>query len=431
MKRLIACILVSFLVLALLPAALANDASLYFGSQQVTYRAETGAVLTVRSVSAPDRDVSFVLSDHRGNRYTAVLPKGKTEVQVAVTDGLPEDGSKTYFYLENGDSYVCRAPDVCAAVPRGAASFTFGSALYQTYAGREMTVKIRVDNGAALPAETPILICDGDGNILETISHNPNRQAYNVTFVTDDSWVPGRTLALWAGDRDTADDTTLAAVGYTGRKAIWGVERPDTKISFTMDCGSHNRYVMEILDILDRYGVKITFFVTGAFAAANPDMVREMARRGHEVGNHSWTHPDFDTLGRDEIYSELTRTNALLESITGQKVTVFRPPYGHCSSQTRTIVNALGMDAVRWTHESMDARNEASRENSLKYSTRNLTGGSIILTHTSAACTVAVLDQILQYYQDNGFQVVPVSQLLLQGDTWLDENGIQHAGQQQ
>ena len=59
----------------------------------------------------------------------------------------------------------------------------------------------------------------------------------------------------------------------------------------------------------------------------------------------------------------------------------------------------------------------------------NLTGGSIILTHTSAACTVAVLDQILEYYRDNGFQVVPVSELLLQGDTWLDENGIQHPQQ--
>lgn len=74
----------------------------------------------------------------------------------------------------------------------------------------------------------------------------------------------------------------------------------------------------------------------------------------------------------------------------------------------------------------MDARNEASQANSLKYSTRNMQGGSIILTHTSAGCTVTVLDQILQWYQDNGFEVVPVSQLLLDGDTWLDEDGIQH-----
>ncbi len=428
-KRLYAFILTLALVLSLLPAALANDASLYFGSQQVTYRADTGAVLTVKAVKAPDTDVPFTLSDHRGNLYSAVLPKGKSEVQVIIQDTLPLDGSKTFFYLENGDHYVCRVPDACAAVLRGSASFTFANALYQTYSGRELTIKIRVENGQNLPAETPIYVCDGDGTILETLSHNPNRQAYSLTFTTDDSWVPGRTLALWAGDRDTVDDTTLAAVGHTGKKAIWGVDRQDKKISFTMDCGSHNRYVMEILDILDRYNVKITFFVTGKFAADNPDMVREMALRGHELGNHSWNHPDFDTIDRDQIYSELTRTNALLESISGKPVKVFRPPYGHCSSQTRTIVNALGMEAVRWTHESMDARSEASKENSLKYSTTNLTGGSIILTHTSAACTVAVLDQILEYYRDNGFQVVPVSELLLQGDTWLDENGIQHPQQ--
>ena len=262
--------------------------------------------------------------------------------------------------------------------------------------------------------------------MLETLEHNPNRSAYSMTFSLDDSWCPGHWLAAWVDGRDTAEDVALVAAGYTGVKAIWGVERSDNKISFTMDSGSHNRYIMTILDILDQYNVKITFFVTGQFAAANPDLVREMAARGHEIGNHSWSHPNFDNLSKEEAYSELTRTSDLLESLTGQEVKLFRPPYGHCSSQTRIIVNALGMQAVRWTHESMDARQEASQENSLKYSTKDMKGGSIILTHVSAGCTVSVLPQILQWYQDNGFEVVRVSDLLLDGDTVLDENGIQH-----
>ena len=229
------------------------------------------------------------------------------------------------------------------------------------------------------------------------------------------------------GDRDSADDTALTAIGVTGVKAIWGVNRNDSKIAFTMDCGSHNRYVPRILDVLDQYNVKITFFVTGKFAAANPDLVREMSARGHEIGNHSWNHPNFDDLNKEEIYSEVTRTSDLLEAITGKPVTLFRPPYGHLSGQARSIVNALGMQAIRWTHESMDARKEASEANSLKYATKDMQGGSIILTHTSAGCTLAVLDQILQFYQDNGFEVVPVSQLLLEGNTAVDENGIQYS----
>ena len=427
LKRVFALLLTAALLLSLAPAALAASASLYFGAAEVSYSPEKGAVLTVKAVKAPAADLPFSFRDQRGNVYSAVFPAGKTQTQVTVRDTLPAGGSKTFFTLDNGDGYVRRTPDVCVATPRGAASFTFAASVYQTFTGRELACKIRVENPGNLAAGTKVYLVDERGRVLDVLEHNPVRTAYNLTYTTDESWMPGRWVSIRVETRDTADDTVLMAVGNTGRKAIWGVDRGDNKIAFTMDCGSHNRYVPTILDILDQYGVKITFFVTGKFAADNPDLVREMAARGHEIGNHSWTHPDFDTISKEQIYSELVRTSDLLESLSGQPVKVFRPPYGHCSGITRSIVNALGMSAVRWTHESMDARSEASQQNSLKYATRDLTGGSIILTHTSAGCTVAVLDQILQYYQDNGFEVVPVSQLLLDGDTWLDEDGIQHA----
>ena len=427
MKRFIALLLILTLLLSLAPAALAATASLYFGASQVNYNMDKGVTLTIKAVKAPEKDLTVRFHDQRGNQYAVTFPAGQTEMQTLVRDTLPTDGSQTLFILDNSGGYVRRTPDACAAVPKGTAAFSFASPVYQTFTGRELGCKIRVENPGALAAGTRIYLVDERGRLVDTLEHNPGRTAWNLTFATDESWMPGRYISIRVETRDTVEDTALFAVGNTGRKAIWGVDRADNKISFTMDCGSHNRYVPRILDILDQYGVKITFFVTGAFAAANPDLVREMAARGHEVGNHSWTHADFDTLDKEQIYSELTRTSDLLESLTGQKVTLFRPPYGHCSGITRSIVNALGMQAVRWTHESMDARSEASQANSLKYSTRNMQGGSIILTHTSAGCTVTVLDQILQWYRDNGFEVVPVSQLLLTGDTWLDEDGILHA----
>lgn len=428
MKRLFAAALICCLLLSLIPAALAAESlGIYFGSRQVTYKPESGVTLTLKAMHAAESDLNVTVTDQRGHAYSVVFPKGKTEMQVTIADGLPLDGSVTFYTIETGLGYVRRTPGTCAAVQRGAASYTFAEDLYQTYVGREFTCKLRVENGANLPDGTPIRLVDQAGNEVYSFAHQATRQSYNIAFTTDDSWYPGKWLSVWVGSRDTADDTTLMAIGYTGVKAIWGVDRADNKISFTMDCGSHNRYVPRILDILDQYGVKITFFVTGKFAAANPDLVREMSARGHEIGNHSWNHPNFDELNKDEIYSELTRTSDLLQSITGKPVTLFRPPYGHLSGQARSIVNALGMQAVRWTHESMDARNEASEANSLKYSTKDMKGGSIILTHTSAGCTLAVLDQILQFYQDNGFEVVPVSQLLISGPATIDENGIQHA----
>lgn len=428
MKRILAWILGVFLALTPL-MALADTAGLRFRGSAITYRPQEGVILTVQAIRAQDRDISFAITDDRGGRYEGVLPKGKTEVQLLVESPAAENDSKTRYTLESGEDAVRRHPGVCAAIPRGAACFTFAEEVYQTYAGRQFTVKVRVENGGALAADTPVTLRDEEGRVLAEFVHQPNRSAYSVTFDADESWMPGKRLSVWVEGRDRPDDTTLAAVGQTGQKAIWGVERADSKIAFTMDCGSHNRYVPSILDILDEYGVKITFFVTGNFAAANPELVREMAARGHEIGNHSWNHPNFDDLKKEEIFTELTRTSDLLEALTGQPVTVFRPPYGHLGGQARSIVNALGMAAVRWTHESMDARAEASPENSLRYATQNMTGGSIILTHTSAACTLSVLPEILQFYRDNGFEVVKVSELLLGEGAVLDENGIQHPAQ--
>ena len=414
--------------LCMVPAALADSLGLYFGAKQVTYRPENGVALTVKAMHAAEKEIAFRIGDQRGHTYTATLPKGRNEIQITVADHLPQDGSVTFYMLLDGEGYVRRTPGACAAVPWGAAHYAFAEDVYQTYVGREFTLKLRVENPASLPEGTRVSLRDQEGREVYAFPHQTNRQAYSVTFTADEGWYPGKWLSVWVGGRDTADDTALMAIGISGVKAIWGVDRADSKIAFTMDCGSHNRYVPRILDILDQYNVKITFFVTGKFAAANPDLVREMSARGHEIGNHSWNHPNFDDLSKAEIYSELTRTSDLLESITGKPVTLFRPPYGHLSGQARSIVNALGMQAIRWTHESMDARSEASQANSLKYSTRDMKGGSIILTHTSAGCTVSVLDQILQFYQDNGFEVVPVSQLLPEGDTVIDENGILHGG---
>ena len=426
-KSMLALLLTCALLFGLLPTAQADSLGLYFGARQVNYKPENGVTLTVKAMHAAESDISFQIGDQRGNTYAAVMPKGRDEIQLTITDGLPTNGSVTYYTLLDGADYVRRTPGTCAAVPRGAACYTFAEDVYQTYVGRDFTVKLRVENPGSLPEGTRISLRDPSGTEVYAFLHQTNRQGYSITFTADDSWYPGKWLSVWVGDRDSADDTALTAIGVTGVKAIWGVNRNDSKIAFTMDCGSHNRYVPRILDVLDQYNVKITFFVTGKFAAANPDLVREMSARGHEIGNHSWNHPNFDDLNKEEIYSEVTRTSDLLEAITGKPVTLFRPPYGHLSGQARSIVNALGMQAIRWTHESMDARKEASEANSLKYATKDMQGGSIILTHTSAGCTLAVLDQILQFYQDNGFEVVPVSQLLLEGNTAVDENGIQYS----
>ena len=146
MKRFIALLLILTLLLSLAPAALAATASLYFGASQVNYNMDKGVTLTIKAIKAPEKDLTVRFHDQRGNQYAVTFPAGQTEMQTLVRDTLPTDGSQTLFILDNNGGYVRRTPDACAAVPKGTASFSFASPVYQTFTGRELGCKIRVEN---------------------------------------------------------------------------------------------------------------------------------------------------------------------------------------------------------------------------------------------------------------------------------------------
>lgn len=425
MKKLVSVFLIAALLLSCLPVSLAEGGVIRFEVEKLVFQSGETAFVNIVADAASDVDRVITVTDNRKNTYEVVIPAGATSAALDVSYELSASGRSTTYTIAKSDAYT-RKNYTCAVTARAAAMYTFGNAVYQTYAGRDLSIKVRIANPDRLEKGTVVELRDEAGNVLETMTHNPNRTSYNFTWKTDDSWRPGKTVSLWVNGRAQADSRALLAVGVSGSKSIYGVKRDDKKMAFTMDCGSGSDNLPYILDVLDEFGLKITFFVTGQFANNNKDMIVEMARRGHEIGNHSWSHPSFYELSGEEMLSQLSRTSDLVESLTGKPTTLFRPPEGNCNSKIRSIVNAAGYEVIRWTHESYDARKEASAANSLKYSTKDVTGGSIILTHIDADCTVSVLRDIFTWYRDNGFEVVTVSELLHQGETATDENGLQY-----
>jgi len=422
MKKLV-CLLL--LVCLLTPSALADGTKMSFEVEKMTFMSGEAAVLKVISSDVADHDRTVRITDNRKNTYEVVIPAGQDYGELDVSYERSASGRSTTYTIVKSDEYT-RGKFTCAVTARAATMYSFSTGVYQTYVGREMAIKVRIANPERLEKGTVVELRDSEGNVLETIEHNQKRTAYSFSWMTDDTWRPGKWVSLWVSGCEEPDATALLAVGQTGTKSIYGVRREDKKLSFTMDCGSGADNLPYILDVLDEFGLKITFFVTGQFASKNPEMVQAMAERGHEIGNHSWSHPSFYDLTGEQMLSQLDRTSDLVEELTGQRPTLFRPPEGNCNSKIRAIVNAAGYEVIRWTHESYDARKEASEKNSLKYSTKDVTGGSIILTHIDADCTVAVLRDIFTWYRDNGFEVVKVSDLLLDGETTTDENGLQY-----
>ncbi len=162
-----------------------------------------------------------------------------------------------------------------------------------------------------------------------------------------------------------------------------------------------------ILDALRDRHASATFFMLGRNAQNRPDTVRRVSAEGHQIGNHSWNHPDLTTLSDERIAAELSSTGDLLRSLSGQAVATFRPPYGALNDR---VLGVAGMPAILW---SVDTHDWAGRSDDdlLAYSVSAPRVGTIMLMHDIQAGTARVLPQVLDGLLDRGFSLVTVSHL--------------------
>jgi peptidoglycan/xylan/chitin deacetylase (PgdA/CDA1 family) len=120
----------------------------------------------------------------------------------------------------------------------------------------------------------------------------------------------------------------------------------------------------KLLAALDSANVRCTFFLTGRWASQHPDLAKEIHSRGHEIGNHSWSHPDLTLLDTDRIRSEVSRTDAFLTGITGQSPRpYFRAPFGARNLRVLSILADLGYNSIYWTLDSLDSVNPKKARN--------------------------------------------------------------------
>ena len=128
---------------------------------------------------------------------------------------------------------------------------------------------------------------------------------------------------------------------------------PD-EIALTFDDGPNPRWTPMLLEILARHQARATFFLMGKYAAIQKPLVRQMREAGHTIGNHSWSHPNFAFLGANRTRAELVRTQQELESILGEPVRLFRPPFGARRPYTFRCARSLGLTTVLWNAMAAD-----------------------------------------------------------------------------
>ena len=191
-------------------------------------------------------------------------------------------------------------------------------------------------------------------------------------------------------------------------------EAPTPKrIALTFDDGPSDRYTGEILDILKEYGIKATFFVVGVNAEKSPDLLRRIVAEGHEVGNHTYSHPHLQKMNQSTLAEELARTEALIEKIAHYRPTLFRPPEGVVTTSVKTAAQDGGYRLVLWSVDTRDwALNPVA--NILQTVKRQAADGGIILFHDWVAGkspTPEALRQVIPWLKAEGYTFVTVSEL--------------------
>ena len=209
-----------------------------------------------------------------------------------------------------------------------------------------------------------------------------------------------------SGEMQTSLDSSLLKYSYSSCK----VSGPF--VALTFDDGPHPELTPKLLDLLKKRGIVATFYVIGKNAAAYPEIIQRMAAEGHEIANHSWSHPPLNRVSSARLTAELEKTSRLIEQLTGKPPATIRPPYGATNARlNRLFREQFQMTSVLWDVDPQDWKYRNSTRVARQI-LENTKPGSIILAHDIHATTIAAIPAVLDGLLQKGFRFVTVKALL-------------------
>ncbi|ADL51720.1 polysaccharide deacetylase family protein [Clostridium cellulovorans] len=205
---------------------------------------------------------------------------------------------------------------------------------------------------------------------------------------------------------------------------IYSVDRNDKKIALTFDSTWGEENTKQILDILDKYEIKATFFLIGKWIDEFNDDAKEIYLRGHEIGNHSNKHKDFVNLTRETLISEIADCDAKIASITGEKPKLLRVPNGSYNDFALSVIEDTHHYCIQWDVDSLDWKNLGS-DKAFKKVVSKTKSGSIILFHNGAKDTPVALENSIIEMKKEGYEFVTISQLIYKNNYKISDEGKQ------
>ena len=212
---------------------------------------------------------------------------------------------------------------------------------------------------------------------------------------------------------------SMAPTGQWYGRTFTGLPAGSKQIALTFDDGPNDPYTLRLLEVLARHQVRATFFMIGRYVRQRPDIVQEVARAGHLIGNHTMTHPLLTFQSATQTRAELVDCRTALSEAVGEHSNLFRPPFGGRRPATLRIARELGLEPVMWNVTGYDwnAPPAAAIEAKVERQTK---GGSVILLHDGGhkamsadrGQTVTATQNLVRKYKDQGYRFATITEMM-------------------
>ena len=201
---------------------------------------------------------------------------------------------------------------------------------------------------------------------------------------------------------------STAVVSSSGYKAIYRGNENKKEATLCVNVYWGTEYLDDMLKTLKELNAKATFFVGGCWVAKNIDMLKKIYEDGHEIANHGYYHKDHKQIDYSRNVQEIEYTHKIVKSIINYDMSLFMPPSGSYGLQTLEAAESLGYKTIMWSKDTIDWRD---KDTNLIYkrAVKNIQNGDIILMHPTE-CTKDALNDIITTYQQNGFNLVTITQ---------------------
>ena len=219
--------------------------------------------------------------------------------------------------------------------------------------------------------------------------------------------------ATWAGFH------TMWPTSQVYGRTFIGLESGSRLLALTYDDGPNDPYTWRLLEVLERHGVKATFFLIGRFVEQRPEIARAVVAAGHVIGNHTWSHPNLIFANAAEVRRQLQGTQRAILDATGVEPQLFRPPFGGRRPVTLRIAREMGLQPIMWNVSCYDWK-AISADQIFGHAERQICGGNVILLHdgeyhrigVDRTRSIAASERILSRYQAEGCEFVTIPQMM-------------------